>query len=54
MESITVREVNAEINIFLGKNYPSRLSALEEAYKILGRELLHEKSNHPDIISRPS
>lgn len=45
MDSITVREVNAEINIFLGRNCPTRLSALEEASKILQRELVRERSH---------
>jgi len=47
MESIHIREANSEILIFLDKNMGSRLAALEEAAKIIGRQLLHERT-HPD------
>lgn len=43
-DEISVREVNAEINIFLGRHMPDRLSALQEAEKILAREVLREKA----------
>lgn len=43
-DEISVREVNAEVNIFLGRNMPSRLSALEEGKRILEREIIRERS----------
>lgn len=44
MEGATVREVNSEINVWLGRNHPTRLSALEEGAKVLAREVLREKA----------
>ena len=40
MDQVQVREVNAEVIIFLEKNYPTRLSALQEASRILNREVI--------------
>lgn len=43
MESITVREVNSEVNVWLDYNYSTRLAALEAAAKILQREVIREQ-----------
>ncbi len=42
MESIKIRETNSEILIFLDRNMPTRLSALEEAIRILKVEAIRE------------
>ncbi len=44
MESVYIKEVNKEIWIDLGRNHPTKLSALEEAARILQREVIREKS----------
>lgn len=44
METVYVREVNRELWVDLGRNYPTRLSALEEGAKVLAREVLREQS----------
>ncbi len=44
MESITVREVNSEVNVWLDYNYSTRLAALEAAAKVLQREVLREQA----------
>lgn len=44
MESVYVKEVNKELWIDLGRNHPTKLSALEEAAKILQREVIRERS----------
>jgi hypothetical protein len=45
MEQVHVREANGEVLIFLDKNMGDRLNALEEANKIIQRELLRERVN---------
>ncbi len=45
IESITVREVNSEVNVWLDYNYSTRLAALEAAAKVLQREVLREQTN---------
>lgn len=45
MCQIYVREINAEVLICLEKNMPDRLSALEEAVKVLAREVVKERYN---------
>lgn len=45
MESVHVREVNSEILVFLDRNYSTKLHALEEAVKILQREVIREMAN---------
>jgi len=44
MESVYVREVNRELWIDLGRNHPTKLSALQEGYRILGREVIRVQS----------
>ncbi len=43
MESITVREVNSEVNVWLNYNHSTKLAALEAAAKALLREVIREK-----------
>ena len=45
--AIKIREVNSEVLVFLEQNYPTELSALREAAKILQREVLYREA-HPD------
>ncbi len=45
MESYTIREGFSEIIIFLGKNYPTRLSALQAAARLMGAEVQREHFN---------
>jgi len=47
MEQIYVKEARSEILICLNRHMPDRLTALEEAAKVLQREVLRERSN-PD------
>ncbi len=44
MESVYVKEVNKELWIDLGRNHPTKLSALQEAARILQREVIREQS----------
>ena len=44
MESVTVREVNSEVNVWLDYNYSTKLAALEAAAKILQREVIREQN----------
>lgn len=46
MEQIHVREANSEVLIFIDKNMGDRINAMEEAVKILQREILRERKNH--------
>lgn len=50
MESVHVRESNSEVLVFIDRNVGDRLHALEEAAKILAREIIRERGNP----SRPS
>lgn len=45
METYTIREGFSEIIIFLGKNYPTRLSALQAAHRLMGAEAVREQSS---------
>jgi len=44
MESITVREVNSEVNVWLNYNYSTKLAALQAATRALSVEVLREQS----------
>ncbi len=44
METVYVKEVNKELWIDLGRNHPTKLSALEEAARVIQREVIREKS----------
>lgn len=44
MEQVHVREANSEVLIFIDRNVGSRLLALEEATRILQREVLRERT----------
>jgi hypothetical protein len=46
MEDVKVSEANSEVLVFLNRNFPTRLSALEEAAKCIQREVLREQT-HP-------
>lgn len=46
MEQVHIREANSEILIFLDRHYSTKLSALEEAAKVLQREVIRENT-HP-------
>jgi len=63
MEGYTIREVNSEILVFLGKNYPTKLSALQAGARVLATEVLREKmridrdnyrEQHNDGFERPT
>ena len=43
METVYVKEVNKELWIDLGRNHPTKLSALEEAARVIQREVLRER-----------
>jgi hypothetical protein len=43
METVYVKEVNKELWIDLGRNHPTKLSALEEAARVIQREVIREK-----------
>ncbi len=43
MESVYVKEVNKELWIDLGRNHPTKLSALQEGCRILAREVIREE-----------
>lgn len=45
MEQVKVSEVNSEVLIFLDKNHSTRLAALEEASRIIQREVIREHNN---------
>lgn len=45
MEQIQVREARSEVLIFLDRHLPDRLTALEEAVRILQREVIRERTN---------
>ncbi len=45
LEQVHVREVNSEVLVFLDYNHSTRLAALEEAAKIIQREVIREKLN---------
>lgn len=45
MEQIHIREARSEVLIFLDKHMPDRLTAMEEAARILQREVLRERAN---------
>lgn len=45
MDQIHIREARSEVLIFLDKNMPDRLTALEEAVRILQREVVRERAN---------
>ena len=47
MEQVHIRESRSEILVFLDKHMPDRLSALQEAARIIQREVIREQSN-PD------
>ena len=42
MEQVYIQEVNKEILIVLDTNYPTKLSALQEASRVLQREIIRE------------
>ncbi len=44
MESVYVKEVNKELWIDLGRNHPTKLSALQEGARVLQREIIREQS----------
>ena len=44
MEQVYVKEANGEVWIALDKNMGSRLAALEEAVKVLQREVIRERT----------
>lgn len=52
MCQIYVREINAEVLICLEKNMPDRLSALEEAVKVLAREVVYERAHSSRSVPR--
>ncbi len=43
MESVYVKEVNKELWIDLGRNHPTKLSALQEAARVIQREVIREE-----------
>ncbi len=45
MEQVYIQEVNKEILVVLHTNYPTKLSALQEAVRVLQREVLRVESN---------
>lgn len=45
--AIKIREVRSEVLVFLDKNFPDELSAMQEAVKILQREVLYYEA-HPN------
>lgn len=40
---ISVREANGEVVVFIGRNAPTKLAALEEASRMIQREIIREK-----------
>ena len=50
MNNIIVREGNSEIIIFLNKYYSTDTHALQEAYKILKREVLYREANPSEYL----
>ncbi len=44
MESVHVREANSEVLIFIDRNVGDKLHALEEAVRILQREVIRERT----------
>lgn len=47
-QNIKIREGRKEIIIFLDKFYPNEFTALEEAAKILQREVMYREA-HPNV-----
>ncbi len=45
MEQVHVRESFSEVLVFIDRNTGNRLNALEEAAKILAREVIREQIN---------
>lgn len=45
MDQVHIREACSEVLIFLDKNVGNRVLALEEAIKILQREVIRERTN---------
>lgn len=47
MNRIAIQETNSEVHIivFLDKQYPDKLSAMDEASKILKREVMYYAAN---------
>lgn len=52
MEQVHVRESNSEVLIFIDRNVGDRLNALEEAVRILQREVIRERTNPGRNTSR--
>ena len=52
MEQIQVKEAYSEVLVFIDRNVGSRINALEEAYKILGREIIRERTGLGNNSSR--
>lgn len=45
MEQVYVKEANSEVLVCIDRNMGDRYHAIEEAMKILQRELLRERNN---------
>ena len=52
MEQVHIREVNGEIIIFLDRHYSTQLAALQEAVKVLQREVIRRESNPKSYSDR--
>jgi hypothetical protein len=45
MNQVYIREARSEVVVLLDKHMPDRLTAIEEASKILQREVIRERAN---------
>lgn len=52
MESVHIKEANSEILIFLDCNFPTKLSALQEAVRVLQREVIRYETNPSRRLDR--
>jgi hypothetical protein len=53
MEQVHVKESNSEVLVFIDRNMGDRINALEEATRILQREVIREKSTINGTLRRP-
>lgn len=54
MEQVKVREANGEVLVFLDRHMGDRLHALQEASKIIQREIIREQSGLGSSPDRPT
>lgn len=45
MEQVKITEANSEVLVFLDINFPTKLSALQEAVRVLQREVIRYEAN---------